>query len=520
MKNKKIIFATLIILILIIGFSLRIANIETAPPGVYPDEAVNGEDALRALKSENYEWFYTANNGREGLFINFIAFFFKIFGVSTLSLKLPSIIFGTLTIWGVYLLTKELLQKQGPALISAFLTAVSFWPLNFSRIAFRAIMLPAVLVFSSYFIWKGMRTKKITLFFLGGLVFGIGLHTYIAFRIAPVILVIALISFWINKKGFWKNYWKHILVFILGTFLTALPMLYTLWVHPEFLESRSASISILSPEVNQGNLIKTFLRSFSLSLVKYNFWGDQNWRHNYPPYPLLDPLTGLAFLGGIISSIVLLFKSIGKRFKKKKPEPAMNIHVFLLAWFFIMLAPEFMTGEGLPHALRAIGTIVPVMIFSGWFLALVLDKISSSKSSLRKSLLVGFFLLLGFIGIFNTLKYHVFWANKKETAISFEKSLIDISNYLKVLPEEKEKIILTGNMQRVPIKLFNDGSKNIIYAYPGEIKDLGLERISSFYVIMTDRDDSTISFLESIHPEMKLSEIKDDKGLTFYVFKK
>lgn len=519
MKNSKVLPIIILILILAIGFYLRVANIEGAPPGVYPDEAVNGEDALRALKTGEFEWFYTANNGREGLFINFIAFFFKFLGVSILSLKLPSIFFGTATILGVYLLAKELFQKENPALISAFLTAVSFWPLDFSRIAFRAIMLPAVLVWSTYLLWQGMRARKALPFFVGGLVFGLGLHTYIAFRIAPAILVLTLISFWMNDRSFWKRYWRQILIFILGSIFSALPMLYTFWMHPEFLESRSASISILSPEVNQGHLVQTFLKSLGLSLAKYNFWGDQNWRHNYPPYPILDPLTGLAFLVGIIGSANIFIRSSWKRLRKKLPSREMTVHVFLLSWFFIMLAPEFLTAEGLPHALRAIGTIPPIMIFSGWAISLLVER-SAKLRRFKKTALGIFFLLLFTIGIFNALKYHIFWASKKKTAISFERTLMEISDYLKVLPPDKQKVIITGNMQRVPIRLFNDGLPNVSYFHPDEVRSSAIDALPFSYAIMTDNDSGITSRLLQMHPDMHLEERKDDSGLSFYVIRR
>ena len=150
---KKIKIHILLALIISFGFFLRIYNIENAPPGIYPDEAVNGEDALRANATGDYRWFYPANQGREGLFMNLIAFSFKFFGASIFTLKLPNIIFGTLTILGIYLLAKELFKSERIGLISAFLTAVSFWAINFSRIAFRANMLPTILVFSFYFLF-------------------------------------------------------------------------------------------------------------------------------------------------------------------------------------------------------------------------------------------------------------------------------------------------------------------------------------------------------------------------------
>ncbi|EKE16557.1 MAG: hypothetical protein ACD_11C00001G0001, partial [uncultured bacterium] len=111
-KNQRILNLTFLFLIVACAFVLRIYNIENAPSGIYPDEAVNGIDALDAITTGNYQWFYPANNGREGLMMNLIAFSFQLFGVTALGLKFPSIIFGTLTVLGTYLLTKELFRSQ------------------------------------------------------------------------------------------------------------------------------------------------------------------------------------------------------------------------------------------------------------------------------------------------------------------------------------------------------------------------------------------------------------------------
>ena len=159
MAKRKIYILLSLSLIIALGLFLRAYNINHVPLGIYSDEAFNGLDAINAMHG-HWQWFYEANDGREGLFINLIAICFKLFGVSIPALLLPSIFFGTITILGVYLLSKELFQNERIAIIGALLAAVSFWAIDFSRISFRAIMLPAVLVFSFYFLWKGLRSKK------------------------------------------------------------------------------------------------------------------------------------------------------------------------------------------------------------------------------------------------------------------------------------------------------------------------------------------------------------------------
>jgi len=516
---KKIKIYTLLAIIISFGFFLRIYNIENAPPGVYPDEAVNGEDALRANATGNYQWFYPANQGREGLFMNLIALCFKLFGASILTLKLPAIIFGTLTIFGTYLLAKELFKSKRIGLVSAFLTAISFWAINFSRISFRANMLPAILAFSFYFLFRGLRTKKWCDFALGGFIFGIGMHSYIAWRIAPVVLVIMLLFFVLSRKNFLKSYWQSILIFLFFSLISAFPMFLTFYQHPEFFESRSSSISILSPEVNQGNPIGTFLRSFSLSLIKYTFWGDQNWRHNFPPYPLLDPLTGLAFLLGFIFSIKVFFQTFYTRIRKKKYDLNLEKHAFLLLWFFLLLTPEFMTAEGNPHALRAIGTLPVVFILCALGFDNIFKKSEKNSAFWKKFtflMLISVFLV---IGIFNSLKYHIFWAQKVRTAESFNKNVTDISKYIDILPENQEKYIITSynTLIKLPIYIFHSDDSTVQYFYPNELEKIQPKNPRNSIFIFIEKNDEAITQIQKRYPFLKLTEKSYPLQSKFYI---
>jgi len=291
--NKKIVWG-LLLAILIAAFLVRFINISNLPSGLYPDEAVNGMDALTANATGNYKLFYEANNGREGLFINLQAFAVKIFGNNIPALKLWSAIFGTLTVLGVYLLAAELLRNRWAGIVAAYLTAFSYWAINFSRIGFRAIMLPFILSFAFYFLFKGLRTKKLSDFIIAGFIYGVGLHRYIAFRVSPLVLIVLFISLLITRQHFLKEYWKHVLVFAVAMFIAAAPMLIDFFItHPEHYASRTSEISVLNPDVNQGHLLATVAKTFGLALAKYNFWGDQNMRQNYPPYPILNPITGI-----------------------------------------------------------------------------------------------------------------------------------------------------------------------------------------------------------------------------------
>src|SRR3989344_1624131 len=93
---------SLILAILALGVFFRFYLITQIPPGLYPDEAANGNNAVEALRTGEFKIFYPENNGREGLFINIQALSLSIFGNTPWAPRLPSIIFGLLGVLGIY----------------------------------------------------------------------------------------------------------------------------------------------------------------------------------------------------------------------------------------------------------------------------------------------------------------------------------------------------------------------------------------------------------------------------------
>jgi 4-amino-4-deoxy-L-arabinose transferase-like glycosyltransferase len=455
-QKQKITHLLLLVAIVVAAFFLRTYNITGTPAGVYPDESVNGTDALHAIETGQYHWFYTNNYGREGLFMNLISISTRLLGNNVYGLKIWSMIFGTLTVLGLYLLTRELFRSPRAGLIAAYLTAFSFWHINFSRISFRAIMLPMILTYTFYFLYKGLHTKKFQYFIYSGLIYGIGLHTYIAFRLSPAILPFFLVFLIISHQNFLKNYWKQIVLFIFAILVTSSPILYDFYKHPDHFSSRTGAVSVFSPEINKGHPLALLAKNFGLSLAKYNFWGDQNWRHNYPPYPILDPITGAFFLFGIVYTIIKFLHLFYLRIRHKVRDEKLAIYGTLLIWFLIMLAPEFLSDEGLPHALRAIGTIPVVFIFSTIAFLWFIGKLEKSNRIYKTTTLTVLIIIFAAIGTFNTVKYFYFWANNRNQHGQFNENYKNMSVYLnsidKELPELHKYLYPNG-----PGRLMEDG---------------------------------------------------------------
>lgn len=465
--------------ILILAFVVRFYNIESIPVGLYPDEAANGVDAIHALETDTYKIFYPANFGREGLFINIQAFFISIFGNTITGLKLASILFGTFSVLGIYLLGRELFHRRGAGILAALMLATSYWAINFSRIGFRAIMTTFLLTFSFYFFFRGLRTQKFRDFFLSGAIFGLGLHTYIAFRVAPLILVLLLPALMLSYEKFLKRFWKHGLMFVCGAFIAAAPMLYHFFIaHPEDFASRSSHISIFAPEINHGDIWGTLGKTFSISLIKYNFWGDQNWRHNYPPYPVLDPFVGTFFLAGFLFVIWQFVTLLGKRIRENDRDLRLVTYTFLLGSFFVMLIPEFLTDEGLPHALRSIGTQMPVFLMATLPAFWLYNKALRSQPGAKVAFLFILILSLSLGAIFNLTKYFVFFPNSIQSSDSFNENYENMARYLLTLPNTTRKYIMIDEKGR------NNRFDLPIYAHP--VYYLTYHKVENMEIVQED----------------------------------
>src|SRR5271170_7126321 len=226
----------LLVGVLIIATFFRFYHLTTTPPGLYPDEAMDGANAQNVAQTGQFKVYYPEDNGREGLYVNILAIAFKFHllpETAPWSVRFPAAVAGVLTVLGVYCLVAELFKERDEgyeiALLAAFLLATSFWHINFSRIGFRAILAPLCLTWSLFFLIKSLRAKphenkthSPAAFWYAtaaGIIFGAGFYTYIAFRIAPLLLLVFLPFF---KKD-WR-FWQRAIVFLLTTFIVALPI--------------------------------------------------------------------------------------------------------------------------------------------------------------------------------------------------------------------------------------------------------------------------------------------------------
>lgn len=520
-RNQKN-FRILLLLIILLAAFFRFYKIGEVPPPLYPDEAMYAQDGLKIALSGEFKVYYPANYGREGLFMWILAFFFKIFGPSLIVFKSVVGIFGLLTIWGIYLLGKEAFsQKVG--LLSAFFASFSFWAIHFSRIGFRADLVPFFVTFALYFFVKGLKKKEIKDFVFGGIFLGLGFYTYLAFRLIVLAGFLFLIYLYFFRKEIFKENFKGILSFLLVGFLVALPAGIYFFKNPQDFIGRATGVSVMNFE----NPFFEFLKSFVSNFLSFFAFGDKNWRHNFSSSSHLIFPISLFFACGLFC----FFKKTYFSLKDKKENPFFALFSFL---FLSMMLPAALAAEGNPHLLRLIGNMSAVFIISGFgffsFYEFFLKKIGKEKfKNFFKKALIFILIILPFFEFF---RYFFVYAKKPQVYGEFTNQLANIASYYNSLEKNWEKYVICnlGGLKEegVPIsaqtiKFLTYGKSDVKYINREEVDEIKTDDFQNKDVVfaLMLKDEEILSKLNEKFPynSTELVNIKPGTNSDFYILK-
>jgi hypothetical protein len=165
---------------------------------------------------------------------------------------------------------------------------------------------------------------------------------------------------------------------------------------PDGYSRRLDQTSVFNQDAIAGHALAWRLeQNARLILGMWNERGDSNARHNLSSAPMLDPLTGAAFVVG--AGILLL------RLRECRAR-------LVLVWLAVMLLPALMSNQQ-PHAVRTVEAIAPSMVLAGMGAAALLGWLLDlrpwrSNAQLGWALAGG--LLLCVLAL-NTWRYFVTW---------------------------------------------------------------------------------------------------------------
>ncbi|MCB9421428.1 MAG: glycosyltransferase family 39 protein [Ardenticatenaceae bacterium] len=420
----------LILLILLVTAVLRFHNLTTL--GLEHDEVANWLIDRSILDENNYAVYYTAAYGHEAGFHYLQAATVGLIGDNALALRLPASLSGILLVAVSYALARKLFGKD-EALFSAGLLAVLFWPIFYSRLGLRAIMLPVMSGLSAYFWWqawegKGGRQRaegRITrsplhLFTLSGLFAGLSLYTYMAARAVPIFYGLYIGYLALFHRTELKKRWPGVLLFVVMMTAVSLPLVIYLQTNP-VAEFRISEIDAPLQALKSGNLRPMLENSFKI-LGMFGWRGDPLWRQNVAGQPVFEPIFAILFYLGLGVSVW--------RWHDGR-------YAFLLLWLLASAAPSIVTVDA-PSSIRIINLlpVLPLFLIAVIHilgqLSTVFPKLSTERSKIRGKLLLTI-LLVFYLGRTANWLYRV-WPQNEEVKFVWQAALTETGTYLNNSP--------------------------------------------------------------------------------------
>ena len=228
-KHYKI----LLFVIIVIFLFTRLYELAFIPSSLQIDEAAL---AYNAFNIANYGvdrytnlypiYFLNFYSGQSLMYPYLAAILIKIFGYSLFVVRIPAVFFGLLTLVFGFLIGKEL-KGNGFGVLLAFIITICPVFIMTSRWALDCYLMLGLFTVSIYVLLRAIRSGKIWLFVLSGVMFGLTLYTYaLSYLIVPVILLGVLIYLIYLKKVTFKQF----MAVALPLLIIALPLILNVLV--------------------------------------------------------------------------------------------------------------------------------------------------------------------------------------------------------------------------------------------------------------------------------------------------
>ena len=348
-------------LLLVLGAAsiIRLFRITELPLGPYPDEIFTLNNSLGLLHRPfdlfghtpliMEGWVETAN-----LYLYFNLVIEKLFGVSYWSMKLFSVIPGVIAC-GAVLLIGQLLFSRRIALLTTLLFTFAHWPVRLSRYGWDASFMIMAFSLAIWLLLLAMQRGRPLYAYVSGLTAGLCLYSYLASRVCLLSLLFFLAVECGMTRG--RSIFKHGIAFATGAAMAAYPLLCYYLFEPRAFWVRTAELNVF----NSQSPLLAILDNIWRHALMFFVIGGAYARDNFPGLPMMDPLTGLLFMVGL----VILFRAVNT--------PSAR----LIACTLVL---NFATGvfsvsqEGAPYVYRTAAVMIPAFLIAGIGAQVLIDQ--------------------------------------------------------------------------------------------------------------------------------------------------
>ena len=458
MKRTTVI--TLLLLITFLGLLLRFYKLGKVPTSMNADEAAIGYNAYSILKTGKDEYgrsfpllFQSFDDYKLPLYVYITVPSVAVFGLNDFSVRLPSAVLGTATVFAAFFLVNLLLSSYEVALISCFLLAISPWHLQFSRSAYEANSAVFFLVAGMVFLLKGIRQKK--WYIPGFLLLALSIWSYHSSRIFIPLIVGSFSVLYLQEVR------KSKLYFSLGLALfviVCMPLLL-LSVSPQGLV-RARGVSALDNDelinrnvswrqldvedkipfsniyhnqrlVNLSVILKGYLEHYNP-----NFFFSEIVQGKYHA-----PGVGLLYLWELPFLLYGLHAMANRKGKGK----------YVLFMWFILAPVAASPTRNLPHPVRTLIFLPVIEVFVGAGLWEFYTRLNSIKKVYRQVLIGAGLTVVAVSGLYYIHQYYVH--GPVDYASDWQYGNEEVVRTVKIMQDKFDKVIVSTSLD-VPYMFF------------------------------------------------------------------
>jgi hypothetical protein len=448
-------------ILLAVALSARLYMLDELPYGLNADETRMAYDGYLYLEDGVYR--PLVYQQRESTLPYVYGGLITLYGFSNGVIRFPSALLGMVSCLSLCLLIFRVLPDFWAFCTS--LVVVTYGPLvALDRLALRTSVCTAVVfVFLAFFFFFGPSDKRLHWFFLG-FIFGVGFHTYNAYKVMPlVVMVLLAIHVWDPPDL--SSLWRKMYFFIAGAFLGAANLVYTVLTEsPDTYLWRETAVfgKVASAEGGPFGTILRNLLDFARMLLGQESplpWGAMVGYFHFVWVPLLAI--------GVYTAA------------RSRPR---SVEFALLITFCVFLVPGLLSTE--MFARRILTPLVLAVTLSGIGLYEVVRKFGWE---LNRRVRAGTLLLAVGLAVWNMVSYFVVYAAQpKWEQGPFSAAHRWIGPQVRELVDPATKVI------------FAEGASDywLVQLYLTDILDVH-EKSASFFYMPDNIDDAHLADVES-----------------------
>jgi len=480
-------FNILLFLILVLGFLIRVWDLDKNPAGFFCDEASIGYNAYSILKTGKDEHnnqfpilFKAFGEYKRPIYIYSSIPFIFIFGLNEFSVRLTSVFYGTLTILVMYLMVKQLFNKE-IAFYSSFFIAISPWHIHFSRIGFEAISFIFWTVFLLYVFFKSFN--NFLYYYLTVFVFLITFFTYYPAPIYLFFILLFLILFFKNQFSFWSKK----IFFWISNFLI---LLFFIFIFYNIFENFIIRWNMVKMnDLNLVNIVYSYLNHFSIDFLftkgDIDFSGQFITRHS---------IRGMGQL--YLFQLPFLFFGLLSFFLLKKERKYLS--------FFLMLLIVYPFGSIFtsinPQAIRSIFGVIPFQVITAVGIVTILKVM---KKKIFKTIFLLIIMIIISVSFFNFLMLYKKYPLYSSDFLGWQYGPKEIISYFITQHKNYDELYMTSDFNAPEIFLkFYDQKKECFNCLIGGVDKFNPQKKQLFALRVEE-----VKKLEEIKRKFKIKKI-------------